>query len=81
MLHVRSCLSFASLPPSSFPTRVGTRARPELLSLLLFIRAAFKFLFRFLDAFNYALHTKVDVLNLSIGGPGPIRCENVPLVT
>lgn len=23
----------------------------------------------FLDAFNYAIHTKVDVLNLSIGGP------------
>jgi membrane-bound transcription factor site-1 protease len=22
-----------------------------------------------LDAFNYAIHTKVDVLNLSIGGP------------
>ena len=23
----------------------------------------------FLDAFNYALHTKMDVINLSIGGP------------
>lgn len=23
----------------------------------------------FLDAFNYAIHTKVNILNLSIGGP------------
>lgn len=44
---------------------------PEVLihTFRVFTSAQMSYTTWFLDAFNYALHTKMDVINLSIGGP------------
>lgn len=59
----------ASMVAGTNPQCMGLAPDSELLFFRVFTRRRVSFTAWFLDAFNYAIHTKVDVLNLSIGGP------------
>ena len=48
---------------------LGLAPNAEIYSLKVFNSQQISHTSWFLDAFNYALHAKVDILNLSIGGP------------
>lgn len=59
----------ASMVAGTNPQCMGMAPESELLFFRVFTSRRVSFTAWFLDAFNYAIHSKVDVLNLSIGGP------------
>ncbi len=59
----------ASMVAGTNPQCMGLAPDSELVFFRVFTSRRVSFTAWFLDAFNYAIHTKVDVLNLSIGGP------------
>ncbi len=59
----------AGMVAGTNPTCMGMAPDSELYFFKVFTNRRVSFTAWFLDAFNYAIHTKMDVLNLSIGGP------------
>ncbi|GAB0489090.1 hypothetical protein MMPV_000306 [Pyropia vietnamensis] len=59
----------AGLIAGSHPDCPGLAPAADLITFRVFTGAQVSYTSWFLDAFNYALHTQVHVLNLSIGGP------------
>ncbi|CDF35782.1 unnamed protein product [Chondrus crispus] len=59
----------AGLIAGSHPACPGIAPHASLYAFRVFTGAQVSYTSWFLDAFNYALHVGIDVLNLSIGGP------------
>ena len=59
----------ASVVAGTEPACVGLAPDAELHIYRVFTSGRVSFTAWFLDAMNYAIHSEIDVLNLSIGGP------------
>jgi hypothetical protein len=59
----------ASMVAGTNPQCMGLAPDTEMFFFRVFTSRRVSFTAWFLDAFNYAIHSKMDVLNLSIGGP------------
>ena len=61
--HVAGCIA------SVAPECPGLAPDVDLMTFKVFTNDQYSYTSWYLDAFNYAIHSKLDVINLSIGGP------------